>query len=83
MFEAHHLREINEILSMRSRMWRRWHVTDKPPQNGTRQGDTTGIHPPKHGPKEHRLAGGGREGRRGGCMYACLHVQAHACKEMP
>lgn len=80
--QAHHIRElgvIDDILSMRSRMWCRWHVTDKPPQNETRQGDTMGIHPPKPGPKKHSPAiGGGRRGSRGGYKSACAQ-QAGTC----
>ena len=90
MFEAHYMRDLgarNEILSMRSRMWCRWHVTDKPPQNGTRQEDTMGIHPlnrPQTAQPRERGEGRG-EGWRAGCKLVSLHVpsrQACACKEM-
>lgn len=74
------LNVINEILSMRSRMWCRWHVTDKPPQNETRQVDTVGNHPLNMVPRSTAQGEreGGREGRRGGCKSACAQ-QAGTC----
>ena len=72
----------NEILSMRSRMWCRWHVTDKPPQNGTRQEDTMGIHPlnrPQTAqPREGGEGRGGVEGRVQASQPACAQ-QAGMC----
>ena len=72
---------INEILSMRSRMWCRWHITDKPPQNETRQVDTMGNHPLNMAPRS--TAQEEREGGPEGRVQASLHVpsrQAHARK---
>ena len=60
---------IDEILSMRSRMWRRWLGSDKPPQNKTGQSDTMGIHPQKVPPAWGAVS---RQGR----VQVCQHTLA-------